>query len=761
MFRYFAVLLFYASFAFCAVEPLNILNFASVNSGNDIVKQNDTLWIATNGGLAQFQNSSGNFIALHHSHRHFPDISLFALCADGDGLWIGSKNGYLYSRQKREQKIYDDLFTVKSGINTIKSYGNYLIIGHEKGMSVFDKKNERIVSTKRNFPNFGAGGVNLIEIKNDTLWAVIKSGATNGVVKLERFSNYIKEPKFGDDSPLSPQVEWKTIENSLEEIKTLVYQNGIKYSENFNLLNDEYRNRFANDITFVKELDKKIVFGTKFDFVWFQDRGNQLVVPGLSNSTRITKLFVDGESSLWIFPWVLAREGEGGWWNRLERITKNNKFLGYNADTKYFGTMGGCDAFTGIAQYDENTVFMSNCSEPLKEYNLKNDTWRRWVFDTENFTNNFHPEQDLRYYPWIKIDALIRTASGVVWGTYWGNANDGDVELPVVFAFDPKKGKLRFLLKRYRGDLTDPYKFALLGNGDLLLGFRNTNDLWLIDFSKDPFDENITDSIYLKSSKKIDDNTTSFAQTGAGNVLVGTVSTPVVYNFDNKTQQSKIFSIKNLDARFIARTNDIVLEYSDTLIDYYDDNVEIKNVFWIANANVGVERAVINEYLSPGGALDSVVYDTAQTIFALNPTSGGINEEAFSLAIDSVQNFLWVGGDNGLTRIRLPQRNWVSSQAKTDFLFPNPLSLSRHEFISIPGGSQNSFVDIYTVSGKLAAHLDEKGGEWTKNIDGNSFYRWKAPKTIAPGTYVVAVKEYEGDRIARQKTKMYKLVVIP
>jgi hypothetical protein len=764
MLKNFVVSLFYASFAFCAVEPLNVLNFAATNGANDIVKQNDTLWIATNGGLAQFQSSSENFIALHHSHQHFPDISLSALCVDGDILWIGSENGYLYRRQRRGQKIYDDLFVVKSKINVIKPYENYLIIGHEKGMSVFDAKKGKIISTKRNFDGFGAGGVSLIEIKNDTLWAVIKSGATNGVVKLEKFSSYIKEPKFGDDSPLAQQVPWQTLENSLGEVKTLIYQNGIEYFEIFNLLNEEYRDRFANDITFAKELNGKIVFGTKFDFVWFQEKGGNLVVPGLSGNMTINRLFVDGENSLWIIPTI--RSADKPWWNRVERITKEQKFLGYNGYTQYFGTVGDCPDFLGIAQYDENTIFLSNCSEPLKEYNLKNDTWRRWVFDTENFTNKFYDEQDFKGYPWTKIDALFRAASGVVWGTYWRNANDGDVELPVVFAFHPKKNNLRFLLKGRRVDLIDPYKFASLGNGDLLLGFKNTGELWLIDGSKDPFDENFDDKIeslngYLKSTIKIDDNTMSLAQTGAGNVLVGTAGIPVVYSFDKNTRQSKKFYIENLPEKFIARTNDVVLEYSDTIFGFNDENMEIRNVFWFANASVGVERAVISEYLLPSGALSSVAYDTAQTIFALNPTNGGINQEAFSLAVDTVQNFLWVGGDKGLTRIRLPQRIFASSQTKNDFLFPNPFSLSRHEFISISGGSQNSLVDIYTVSGKLVAHLDEKGSEWTKNIDGNSFYRWKTPKTIAPGTYIVAVKEYEGDRIARKKTKTYKLVVIP
>ncbi|MCL1945748.1 MAG: hypothetical protein FWF51_01150 [Chitinivibrionia bacterium] len=798
MFKNFVVSLFYASFAFCAVEPLNVLNFAATNGANDIVTQNDTLWIATNGGLAQFQSSSENFIALHHSHQHFPDISLSALCVDGDILWIGSENGYLYRRQRRGQKIYDDLFVVKSKINVIKPYENYLIIGHEKGMSVFDAKKGKIISTKRNFDDFGAGGVSLIEIKSDTLWAVIKSGATNGVVKLEKFSSYIKEPKFGDDSPLAQQVPWQTLENSLGEVKTLIYQNGIKYFENFALFDENYRIEYENDIlkdryilikydnsgkkiaendsfgnaiNFLKYVNGNIAVGTKTDFSWFVDFENDknnrcLVIPGFFNSTSIEKLFVDDEQSLWILPRLIQDgRGDDGWWVSLAKMSKNGKIDRYNEHWDGFGHLSkGCPDFTAVAQ-SKNKMYFGYCGDPLREYDLNTGSWSVWVLDTREYVDypSLVPNWGGEWYGyyWLKVDALITDKNGVVWGTYWRDLKLGfGVEIPLVFAFNPQKEQFRYLLISGRDDLVFPNNFAFSGRGDLLLGFANKDELWVIDANKDPFDTKIETMNYRKDTVFAENNVTKLQTTGAGNIFVGTFGAPQIFAYD-KSSSLKPQSIKNLPERFIAKTNDVVLEYCDTLFGFDGESMEIRNVFWIANANVGAQRAVISEYLSPSGVLDSAVYDTAQTIFSLNPTSGAINQEAFSLAVDSIQNFLWVGGDKGLTRIRLPQRNSASSQANTDFLFPNPLSLTMHEFISIPGASQNSLVDIYTVSGKLVAHLDENGAEWTRNIDGNSFYRWKAPKNIAPGTYIVAVKEYEGEKIARKKTKTYKLVVLP
>jgi hypothetical protein len=70
-------------------------------------------------------------------------------------------------------------------------------------------------------------------------------------------------------------------------------------------------------------------------------------------------------------------------------------------------------------------------------------------------------------------------------------------------------------------------------------------------------------------------------------------------------------------------------------------------------------------------------------------------------------------------------------------------------------------VDIYTISGKLVKHIDENSAEWIKTIDGSYTYKWKIPQNTAPGTYIVAVKSIDGDKVVNKNTKLYKLVVIP
>jgi hypothetical protein len=128
--------------------------------------------------------------------------------------------------------------------------------------------------------------------------------------------------------------------------------------------------------------------------------------------------------------------------------------------------------------------------------------------------------------------------------------------------------------------------------------------------------------------------------------------------------------------------------------------------------------------------------------------------------VDPVQNFLWTGGDRGITRIRLLRNTHDNPKLNSDFIFPNPYSLKKHETLSIPSYSQNSFVDIYTVSGKLVKHIDESSAEWVNCIAGTCI-KWRVPQNIAPGNYIVAVKSYESNKILSKNTKLFKLVVIP
>ena len=816
MFRFFVIILVSSFISFASgIEPINVLNFSAVNSGNDISKQNDTVWIATNGGLAQFSYSSGNFITVHHSEYQFPEISLSALHADNDGLWIGSENGYLYCRTKnKKQKIYDDLFIIKSKINAIKSFENYLIIGHEKGISVFDKKKEHIISTKQNFPVFGSGGVNLIEIKNDTIWVAIKSGYSsysgykNAVAKLENFSSYINNPKFGDNSPLASQVPWKTLDNSLDslsEIKTLTYQNGIKYFENFVLFGENYRieskkietkefdcwridpitkikylitkydnnsgNELANflfdsDINFLKFIDGKIAAGTKFDYSWFVNFGNDkcLVIPGFVNNTNIEKLFVDSEQSLWVMP-SITREDE--WWNAVARLSKDNKISHYKYTEEFGYTSNGCSDFTAVAQ-SGNKMYFGYCGDPLREYDINTNSWGVWVLDIwstwiyanyPSFVSNW--KKNCNEYYWLKVDALITDKNGVIWGTYWRNSTIGPgVEMPIIFAFNPEKKQFRYLLISGRDDLVFPNNLALSGKNEnyLLLGFRGKDELWIID-ANNPFDPAIEPINYRKDTVFIGDNLTKMQTTGAGNVLIGTNGEPKIFNNFSKP---KIVSIKNLPERFNGQTKDIVLEYVTESWGDYEGQSRIRNIFWIANEKIGAERVVIDEYMSKNGTLlDSAVYDAEQTVFQFSVLNGSINQDISVLAIDSIQNLLWLGGEKGITRIRLPERGTNYSKAKFDFVFPNPYSLSRHNSLSIPNFSQNSMVDIYTISGKLVKHIDENSAEWIKTIDGSYTYKWKIPQNTAPGIYIVAVKSIDGDKVVNKNTKLYKLVVIP
>ena len=279
--------------------------------------------------------------------------------------------------------------------------------------------------------------------------------------------------------------------------------------------------------------------------------------------------------------------------------------------------------------------------------------------------------------------------------------------------------------------------------------------MWQINRSLNPFTTSDPDNFRRISPLTHAENITALSRTGGGNALVGTAGLPVFYNFDGT--RARIVRITELPERFNA-VQYIALEYSEEVFNENANQTRIRNVFWIANDRVGVERVIIEEFITNGN-LDSAVYYLPQSAFALTTENGGINSVVTAIAVDSIQNILWIGGNNGITRLRLPQRNANAPMARGDFIFPNPFVLSRHSTLSIPA-PRNSIVDIYTVSGKLVVSMNENSPEWTRTIDGSHIYRWRIPRNLAPGTYIVAVKSIQSDRVAREETKTYKLVVV-
>jgi len=777
MFKSYIFLLFFAASVFSVgLEPLNILNFRAVNGANALVKQNDTIFIATGGGLAQFRYSDGNFLALHHSHEQFPEISLTALEVDDGGLWIGSENGYLYYRQRnRRQRIFNDLFMQRSRINQIRSFGDYLVIAHEKGISVFDKKRGAVVSTRRNFTGLANTNATLIATNGTSIYFAVKSGNQSAIVSLNDFQKYLGDPRLNDNSPFAAQIPWEIEPVPYTEIKTLYFDKdgNVLSSDKFMLFNEDYKiesdgntlykiynseketQEFdfsvippsESNINFVKLIDGKVTVGTKYDFAYFVflDGGlnfRHFEFPGLINDRTVSKLFLDSDNSLWVLPSI---DGNKRWHcsDIFVRIMRNgaiNRVSQSDIDGFGFTNCDGAAIFTGVAE-SGSSMFFGLGGNPLRQYDKITNSWGRWFFNFENSTAELITDGAYRRSNWSKIDNILEI-NGLIYGTLWRR------DRPVLFELNPLNSELRFFLNNQRPDLGHP-NGLIKTTGGVLVSFSLNNKLWYLNEKN--YDV-IADTIILS------DNPTALHRTGGGNVIVGTTGMPVILS--GGTSSKNVLQIKKLPPeKFAIEAQDIVLEYSEELWSGRENQRQIRNVFWIANNTVGVERVVIDEYISLNGTLDSAVYDTAQTIFALTTANGGINSEVTALAIDGAQNLLWIGGNNGITRLRLPQRNALSSVG-IDYVFPNPFVLSRHTTLSIPT-PQNSFVDIYTVSGKLVKSMNEKSPEFTKTIDGTYIYRWRIPQNLAAGTYIVVVKSLgTSGRTDRKNTQQYKLVVI-
>lgn len=795
---------FYHLMFWISLSATNILNFAPVNNIPEAVVVGDNLYLATSGGLVLWQISTGQYVTTEHSADQFPDIFLTAISYDDtrENLWMGSKDGYLYRRTSRgEQQVFYDFVATGAEIQVLYPYGDYLLVGHSQGLTVFDtKQGTSLVTKSKWFTGESFSAYSLVR-KDDTLFAGVGFGDNKGgIMRLDSLSTYIANPRFGDNSPLGESF-WKpwesatiTLQSEKGAIFSLIYRDSLEYyygatvyqgnkrieatgkvirriTENGGVSDSVVLGSDVNSLLLLP--DGRLVATTSEDYFFLDPLGVFLEeakqsIPGLANQSGFMRVFVASDQSLWTLPRVVgARYSDWPWWNAVERMQQEGQVDHFNGNTLGFGNLGGCDIFVAITEMSDGTLFLGNCSDHLK-MRTPEGQWSRWILNNMKF-QDVYPDSVVNdvVYPWMKIDGLFADQSDILWGTYWWEPNPNQLlpsKRPTFFAFRPKTKEFRYfeILEESERALV-PRHFVQMSSGDICLGFHGSRDIWLIDRSKDPFDTtSSSQNDYVLEKKTVSNPLYSMEKTGGGNVLVGTGGLPQIYNANSQDSGSAIRSIKDLPADFDATTYSIVLERSMELLSDNINQRKIQSVYWIANNKVGLERIAINEYLSDDGFfLDSAVYDPTVASIRVSRETGGVNQEIYDVAIDSVHGYIWAVGDRGVSRILLPYETTKVSTNDDVLLFPNPYSHTRHSEIQFTRCAPNSFIDIYTVSGKLIQHLDRASMHFSDNSSTGWSYRWTPDKNIAPGTYIVAVKGTFGQKVDREATQLRKLVILP
>jgi len=177
-------------------------NFLSNNNINDIIGNNDILWIATDKGLNRFNQKENTFLHFFHDTTKNSLSSDTILCLDTDkngNIWAGTNSGFCFINTKTNSvKNFNYLIEIsKIEINDICIEKNKIRLGTPKGLFQYDITEDKIIKfnltkkTEEEQPFV----TKLINDKNNIIWIGTKN---DGLIRLNTKKNtfhyYIHDP---------------------------------------------------------------------------------------------------------------------------------------------------------------------------------------------------------------------------------------------------------------------------------------------------------------------------------------------------------------------------------------------------------------------------------------------------------------------------------------------------------------------------------------------------------------------------------------
>jgi ligand-binding sensor domain-containing protein len=799
----------------------DIFNYASVNRATAAIGgDNSEVFVATESGLAKF-NKSDLSLAYHSSSpNEFPDIYLTALAMDSDEtLWIGTKEGYIYRRNSRgEMETISDLLTNSVEINDILIYDEYLLLGTSKGIVLFDKNREAVKFVVPRFDSIIEPKINSLQIENDTLFASYQlgDGDKGGVFAFPSFANQFETVKLRDYS------SWKIVNESNFPVKSSLYHNGIfpmagvsssrngefvasGFSRGDTLGSDStlYRLSFNDSsASFIVvdsvKMDSKIIFcsfssdssifiGTEKDYMveysFSSKKAEKYRISGRVLS-GVQRLLYTSKSELWTIP-IIAPEQDYLWWSGVSRY-KTQKFVNYSGplvDGKngYFGELTGMTGteVLGLSEDSSGNIWVGDNGNCLKMFDGEN--WSVVYIDPSYKNSNpprykRNPGESVNpYNSWMKIAGMACNSMGVLWGTFATEESN-------LFAYNYSSNQYSSLLKREGEHWENTARFIAIDKDDnILVSFENLptetgglDSLLLISNDFDPFSG--SDSNLVHSALKIGgvSRIYSLQATGVGSFLIGTPQGIYLYS-KNSSSAIKLFYSSEYDGTvrsFAVERNEFVENRNRT-------------TFWAAISGKGVVRFRVDQLFNEDGGLEDVklVVEDGETHpeneysdqLSLNELNGFSSSYPIDLAFDKDNNHLWIGYEDKLSRYTIevgPAFGNITN--KKAHFYPNPFSHKKHSEIKFTNLSRTAYIDIYTISGKLVAHLTDGNGASAKyqqqvltsyvSQDSNASkilyqFSWKPPHSIVPGTYLVAIKNSSDD--VEDETVLKKLVILP
>jgi ligand-binding sensor domain-containing protein len=707
----------------------NIASYSSPVTVNAFFRWGDTLWAASSGGLVVHDLGSNRREIISNS-RIFPDLNLTALCRDAQGnLWIGSRKGYLYRRTPRGQfTVYSNYKISDWGILCLYGYDDLVVVGSNRGVSLFDPVKGVAVRNATSIGNFANPRVNTIEAFGDALFLGCDEGMAYldslDVVPLAQRNLYdpgiwktrpgpegrrvVSIVNDGDSvKPYStPAAVFPDFRFSFRDVVFEVADSGwIKWM--YSTRRDSIRiySPGGGILKLYNEDDKRLWIGMEDLFYWSlnleSDTLEQYRFDGFT-LRRASRVIAGEDGNMWFLP--VVPYPNISWHHGIYRFDGRSWYrYNENAQPGQFGYIGDGSALGGAAGRG-GTFWAGTSGANVKHIDPARNTVKQLIVGDRAFSNVGYLTNGDGEIVWGKVDALAVDTGGYLWVSIY-DCNYGSLlcydprYLPVPSEPDPAKA-------HFRRFFTEP-------------PFKTTNITGL------SVDANNRIFAYDGSQDRL----TVFRP--AVNPLAGGIAIDTVYDRfgtvsamepggDGAMYIAGMGGLRRFPAGS-AKVEDVDSTINSTVTGM--SGVAIQgNVFWIGTLTSGVLRYDL---------------DKGEKRW-IDEAAGLPSNNVLSIALDRKNGRLWAVTDEGVSQIDAGREVKAASGAQTR-VFPNVFSVSgrtqgvRH--VTFAGLEPRSAVAVYALNGVLVARINAEqfaGDEW------RAF--WTPKRTLAPGTYITVVR---------------------
>ncbi|ERP39022.1 T9SS type A sorting domain-containing protein [Chitinivibrio alkaliphilus] len=770
----------------CSVSARNTIfqYSASTQTTEAYALTDSTGLLATSAGVARYIHDS---VVLERSPR-MKDVRISAMTRDDSGtVWLGSAGGYVYRTDERLHEVtpYGDLTILgESRVRQFLFYESLMLVAHDNGLSLFDREQESFIRTATEFGQDVdgdpiAGAVSQLFIVDDTLFAL--SG--NSLVYYENLSERVRSLAFSDPSQweyreLTPPLELgqrlffapdETFLRfraparffgdhffSLSELSLFSFSPQGDTIEEYSFHTEAEEHRFDSLITLSPGVDSLLFLGTnRGQFLMFNTLSGEtehvLSVPGLRKND-ICRVFLARDGALWMLPYLAQYREEWGHPATPNQIVRmaGDSLTYYGPHTEGIGLLGRSDTLSAITEDTSGILYVGSPSEHVIRY--RNGAWERVLFDA-NYeeppvvtTDNSHP----RARDWMKIDRMHVDQKNTLWGVNWRGPNSPS-QTPYAWAWNEERDSFRtFGVAPDFANRTSAYYLAPGADTTMAVFFNNSRGSFtVLDGRLSVFDESRPYDDIRRDSSTVGARVFDVASLASGSIVAATQDGigSIRYTEEETVQEFLRIDEGAATAVAVGRT-------------MHEEGRSVTDI-WVGVREQGIFLFGLYEYVTPDGEFDRFELRREESFSPITSREGLGASTVEDMVFDGEGNRLWVATLNGVNRVEIYRdtRPLDEHSSETLRMYPNPFIRSDHKEVTIAGVSRNSYVDIYTESGRLTARLTPYNSALSDTTpEGIIQYRWRPSSSLPAGVYMVVVKDGRDDNT---KVAVSKLLILP